>query len=165
VPNNSPTLVPVPLAEVMVGEQGTLEDAPSPVAVAAVVFAPCVELLGVSPGNCTAACGLIDADALIPGAPPADADPIAAEPAAGANVGEVDVFDEAIPDEPPAQPSPIERLPMNEQAAPGRLVPAKLVPFTVVEPNAEEVVLDSVLVVDVPAPDVAPVWKAPCETV
>jgi hypothetical protein len=143
-----------------VGEQGILDDAPSPVPVAAVVFAPCVEVFGVSPGNCTAACGLTDADALIPAAPPADADPIAAEPAAGANVGDVDVFDEATPDESLSQPSPIERLPMNEQDVPGRLVP-----FTVVESNTEEVVLDSVLVVDVPAPDVVPFWKVPCETV
>jgi hypothetical protein len=148
-----------------VGEQGILEDAPSPAAVAAVVFAPCVELLGVSPGNCTAACGLTDADALIPGAPPAEADPVAAEPATGANVGDVDVFDEAVPDEPLSQPSPIERLPMNEQEAPGRLVSGKLVSFAVVESNAEEVVLDSVLVVDVPTPGVVPFWKAPCETV
>jgi hypothetical protein len=148
------------VTEEIVGEQGILDDAPSPVAVAAVVFAPCVEVLGVSPGNCTAVCGLTDADALIPDAPPVDADPIAAAPPAGADVGDVDVFDEATPDEPLSQPSPIERLPMNEQDVPGRLVP-----FTVVEPNTEELVLDSVLVVEVPAPSVVPFWMVPWENV
>jgi hypothetical protein len=148
--------------EGIVGEQGIRDEAPNPVAVAAVVFAPCVEVFGVSPGNCTAVCGLTDADALIPAAPPPDADPIAEEPAAGANVGEVDILveptllDEVVADELASQPSPIERLPMNEQDVPGRIVP-----FPVVDSNAEEVVLDSVLVVDVPVPEVVPFWKVP----
>jgi hypothetical protein len=52
-----------------------------------VVFAACVELLRASPGNCTAVCGLTDAEALMP-----EVDPDA-EPGAGtANVvGTVEV--------------------------------------------------------------------------
>jgi hypothetical protein len=144
------------------------DDVPNPAAPPdAVLWAPCVEALGASPGNCTAACGLSDGDALMPDAAPADADVV--EPAAGAAVNEVDAFDEAAfdevtPDEPASQPNAIERLPMNEPPAAEQGVPGRFAPFTVVlGPVAEEPVLDDVPDIDVPVPDIVP-FTAPCET-
>jgi hypothetical protein len=137
-----------------------LDEALNPAApVDAVVFAPCVELLRASPGNCTAVCGFTEADALIPGAALAEPDPVVTGPPAGAAVTDVDVFDEAapgevVPDEPASQPSAVERLAMPdvEQGAPGRLAPKVVVPnapvaepvLSVVPAAADGLVLDIV---------------------
>lgn len=130
-----------------------LDDAPCPAAALdAVLFAPCVEALGASPGNCTAACGLTDGEALMPAAELADADPAAAGPAPGVAVNDVDAFDEPTPDELASQPSAIERLPMNEP--PEQVVPGRLAAPVVVAPNAEA--LDDVTVAEVPAPAAVP---------
>lgn len=134
-----------------------LDDAPCPAAALdAVLFAPCVEALGASPGNCTAACGLTDGEALMPAEELADAGPVAAGPAPGAAVN-----DEPTPDELASQPSAIERLPMNEP--PEQVVPGRLAAPVVVAPNAEA--LDDVTVAEVPAADIVPFCEAPCETV
>ncbi len=171
----------VPLLEEIVEEQGMLDDPTDPdAAVVAVVLAPCVELLEASPGNCTAACGLTEAEALIPGAAVAAADPTVADPtvselAAGVAVNDVDafdevvMFDEATPDEPPLQLSAIERLPMNEPPEAEQGVPGRLAAFIVVALNAavaeEEAVPDGVLVADVLAPGVVPPCEPVCEAV
>jgi hypothetical protein len=148
----------VPVAEGSAGKQG-IGDAPCPAAALdAVLLAPCVEAFDASPGNCTAACGLVDGAALIPAAALADADPVVTGPAAGAGVNDVDAFDgpvdEPTPDEPASQPSAIERLPMNEppeQGAPGRLA----VPV-VVALNAEATGLDDAVAAKALAPVVIP---------
>jgi hypothetical protein len=138
----------------------------------AVVFAPWVEVLGASPGNCTADCGLIDGEALMPGAAaPADPSPVVTGPPAGTAANDVEAFDELALDEITAdesapQPSAIERLPMNEppveQGVPGRLAPLTVVASKV--PVAEEAVLDDVPVADVLVADVVPLGAVLCET-
>jgi hypothetical protein len=163
--------VAVPLLEGIVAEQGMLEDALGPGAAdMAVVLAPCFELLEASPGNCTAACGLTDGEALMPAA--ALADPTVVEPAAGAAVNDValdepavnePVFDAVAPDEPLSQLSAVERLPMNEPPD-EQGVPARLAPLIVVAWSADEAVLDDVVVADVLVPVVVPPWEPVCET-
>jgi hypothetical protein len=149
-----------------VGKHGIVEDAPRPdAAVAAVVFAPCVDVLDASPGNCTAACGLTEAAALMPPTDPADpaavADPPVAGPPAGAAVNDVDVFDvvdETAPDELAPQPSAIERPPMNEQGVPG--IPARFTVVVVNVPGAEEAVLDDGVVANVLGSSAVPFCEA-----
>jgi hypothetical protein len=155
----------------MAGEQGMADDEPNPApapAPDAVLWAPCVEVLGASPGNCTAACGLTDGDALMPDAAPADPDVV--EPAAGVAVNDVDAFEEAgfgevTPDEPASQPNAIERLPMNEPPAVEQGAPRRFAPFTLVAaPVGEEPELDDVPAADVLVPDIVPFGAMPCET-
>lgn len=127
----------VPVAEEIMGEQGMVDDPPNPAAPAeAEVFAPWVEVLDASPGNCTATCGLTEGEALMPGAAPADPNPVVTAPAAGAAEKDVGAFDEpaldeVALDEPASQPSAMERLPMNEPPA-EHGVPGRLAPFDVV---------------------------------
>jgi hypothetical protein len=152
-----------------VGKHGIVEDAPRPdAAVAAVVFAPCVDVLDASPGNCTAACGLTEAAALMPPVDPADpaavADPPVAGPVAGVAVNDVDAFVEAVFDEVTSD-EPAPQLPMNKPADVEQGVPGRLVPFTVVVSNApvaEEAVLDAA---DVLVSNVMMFWDAPCEAI
>jgi hypothetical protein len=162
--------VAVPVAKGIAGEQGMADDAPNPApAFDAVLRAPCVEALGASPGNCTAACGLTDADALMPDAVPADPD-VVVEPAAGAAVNDADAFDEAAfdevtPDGPASQPNAIERLPMNEPPTVEQGVPGRLAPFTVVvSPVEEEPGLAFVPAADALVPDIFPFGTVPCGT-
>ena len=150
-----------------------LDDLLNPAAaVDAVVFAPWVEVLDASPGNCTADCGLTDGETLIPGAAPADPSPVVTDPRAGAAENDVGAFDElaleeVTPDEPVLQPSAIERLPMNDLPAVEQGVPGRLAPLTVAAskaPVAEAPVLDDVPVADVLVAGVVPLGAVLCET-
>jgi hypothetical protein len=138
-----------------------LDGPPNPAAADdAVVFAPCVEVLGASPGNCTADCGLSDGEALIPGAAPADPNPVVTGlPAEAANdvggLGELGLG-EVTPDEPAPQPSAMERLPMNEPPDVEQSVPGRLALLTVVA--------SKVPVADVLVADVVPSGAVLCET-
>ena len=148
------------------GEQGMLDDPLNPPAADdAVVFAPWVEVLDTSPGNCTADCGLTDGEALIPGAAPDDPKPVVTGPPAGTAENDVGALDEATPDEPALQPSAIERLPMNEPPDVEQGVPGRLAPFTVVASKVpEETVPDDVPVADVLVADVDPLGAVFCAT-
>jgi hypothetical protein len=128
---------------------------------AAVVFAPCVEVLRASPGNCSADCGLSDGEALIPGAAPADPNPVVTGLPAGAAAADVEGFDElaveaATPDELAPQPSAMERLPMNAPPDAEQGVPGRLALFMVV--------VSKVPVADVLVADVVPSGAVLCET-
>jgi hypothetical protein len=140
-----------------------LDDPLNPAAVDdAVVLAPWVDALGASPGNCTADCGLSDGEALIPGAAPADPNPVVTGPPAGAGANDDGTFDElplkeVLPDEPAPQPSAIGRLPMNEPPEIEQGVPGRLAPLTVVA--------SKVPVADVLVADVVPLGDVLCETI
>lgn len=71
VPKTLPALV-APALDAIDGEQKAVEGTP---ACDAVVAAPCVAVLGASPGNCLAVCGLTDAGVLMP-----PVDPVVAPP-------------------------------------------------------------------------------------
>jgi hypothetical protein len=70
-PNRLPGLAAPPV-EAMAGAHSVEDDALAPdaaapvAAAAAVVPGACVEVLGSSPGNCSAVCELIDGEALMP---------------------------------------------------------------------------------------------------
>jgi hypothetical protein len=160
-------LVPVPLVEGIVAEQGADEDPlnPADAALEAVVFAPWLDRLGASPGNCTADCGLTDAEALLPSAPPPEPSPVVTEPLVGGDADDVEalvdgpVLNEAVPDAPVLQPSAIEGLLVKELPA-EHGAPGRLAAFTVAVPNAPvpaALLADGVPVAVAVAPDVVPV--------
>jgi hypothetical protein len=140
-----------------------LDDPPNPAGAGDAVvlaLAPWVDALGASPGNCTADCGL-SGEALIPGAAPADPNPVVTAPPAGAGANDDGGFDElaleeVTPDEPAPQPSAIERLPMNEPPGVEQGVPGRLVRLTVAALK--------VPVADVLVADVVPLGDMLCET-
>jgi len=106
----------------MVTEQGALGAAGADAAdTDAVVFAACVEVLGRSPGNCTANSGLTDDGVRAPTADPADGAP------AGPAEREAAAFDVGTLNGSEAQADPAIALPVNvpdvEQPVPLRLVP------------------------------------------
>ena len=144
------------MLEPTVAEQGSADDdedeADPADPAAAVVFAPCVELLEPSPGNCTAACGSLDGEALMPGAAPADPCPVVTEPDANEpDVNELDPLADPVPadvvmsDEPSSHSEPAETEPPQDAAVPVVVPPNEGV-------NVGVIVLDDIVVAELLVP-------------
>jgi hypothetical protein len=136
-----PVMLELPAVVGIVAEHDRPEKPAEAAGADAVVFGASVEVFGCSPGNCTALCGLIDGEALMPGAPVAipPAEP-AEEAANGAGAFAVGTFNGSV---------------KSGNAVPLKLVPPEAAPAMAVEPAATAAALSGV---DVNCPDCGLVW-------